>query len=74
MPLSVLELTIAPTMSCTRSELSVTSPELTVKSVLSKEAIPLLLSVASSAVIVTPAVSEPEPLTSIPSPAVIVAT
>ena len=56
MPLSVLELTIAPTISCTRSAFRVTSPELTVKSVLSKDAIPLLESVASSAEIVMAAV------------------
>ena len=63
-----------PTISCTRSTFTVTSPDATVKSVPSKEAIPLLVSVASSAEIVTPAVSEPEPLTSMPSPALIVAT
>ena len=73
-PLSVLEDTIAPTMSCTRSALRVTAPLETVKSVESKEATPLLLSVASSALMVTAAVSLPEPLTLIPSPAATVAT
>mgnify|MGYP007077500876 CR=1 FL=1 len=51
-----------------------TSPELTVKSVPSKDAIPLLVSVASSAETVIVAFSEPPPLTSIPSPAVRSAT
>ena len=74
MPDSVLLDTIAPMMSCTRSAFRVTAPLETVKSVLSKDAMPLLLSVASSADIVTAAVSDPLPLTSMPSPAAIVAT
>ena len=68
-PDSVLEPTIAPIMSCILSALTVTAPLETVKSVESKEAIPLLLLVASSALIVTVAVSEPLPEMSIPSPA-----
>ena len=51
-----------------------TAPLDTVKSVLSKLAIPLLLLVASSADTVMVAFSEPPPLTSIPSPAVRSAT
>ena len=61
-------------MSWILSVCIVTAPLLTLKSVASKLAIPLLLSVASSADIVTVAVSEPLPLTSIPSPALISAT
>ena len=63
--------TIAPTISCTLSVFRETSPELTVKSVESNEAIPLLEAVASSALIVTDALSLPDPETSIPSPALI---
>ena len=74
MPFSVLDDTIAPTMSEMRSALIVTAPELTVKSVLSNDAIPLLLAVASSAETVIVAFSEPPPDTSIPSPAVKSAT
>ena len=73
MPLSVLLVTIAPTISCTRSALTVTAPLDTVKSVLSKDAIPLLESVASSALMVIAADSLPLPEISIPSPAVAVA-
>ena len=72
-PFSVLLLTIAPTMSSTRSATKLTAPEDTEKSVLLNEAIPLLLAVASSADIVTAAVSDPLPVTSIPSPAAMVA-
>ena len=68
-PVSVLPENIAPTKSCILSALIVTSPLDTVKSVPSKLAIPLFVSVASSADIVTVAVSEPLPETSIPSPA-----
>ena len=63
-----------PTISCTLSAFRVTSPDETLKSVASKDAIPLFESVASSAEIVTAAVSLPEPDTSIPSPAAMVAT
>ena len=74
MPLSVLEESIAPTMSWILSAWSVTAPLDTEKSVASKEATPLLESVASSALMVIAAVSLPLPVTSIPSPAAIVAT
>ena len=65
MPDSVLLDTIAPTIACILLEFTVTEPLLTVKSVLSKEAIPLLLAVASSPLNVTvpddSATSKPSP-------------
>ena len=65
MPDSVLELNIAPTMSCTLSACSVTAPLDTEKSVESKLATPLLEEVASSAENVTvpelSATSKPSP-------------
>ena len=65
-PDSVLLENIAPTMSCTLSAFTVTAPLDTVKSVLSNDATPLLLEVASSAETVI--VPEDSP-TSMPSPA-----
>ena len=56
-----------------RSGTIVTAPDDTAKSVLSNDATPLLLAVASSADIVTAEFSDPLPETSIPSPAAIVA-
>ena len=66
---SVFELNIAPAISCTLSVFKVTSPDETVKSVASKDAIPLLVSEASSAETVNVL---PETEVSIPSPPAIV--